>query len=99
MATRFKVGDHVKVTLEGEVASRLTLDSGAVLVRVTQGYRLFVDPSLVERAEPPFEVFGPGDVVRDPDGGVRVLADNGWINDCLFSSWKRNKQRFIRNSN
>lgn len=79
-----KVGDRVKVTIEGKVTG---LIDGEICVETGEsdhGYA-FVGPGyagLVETVEPPVEVFKPGDVVRDRGvtGYVRAVGHDGWVN-------------------
>jgi len=66
----FARGDRVKVTLEGEVTRVLDIEPGSeeVELRVEHNGRasyVYTDMATVEKVEPPVEVFGPGDVVRD----------------------------------
>lgn len=83
--SEFKVGDKVRVTLEGAVKN--VLSSGKVHVGYDAQYLFIHDPEDVEKIEPPVEVFKPGDVVRDKCDGVdRLIVGNydgsvrGWVN-------------------
>lgn len=74
----FKKGDRVRVTLEGEVKDVLT--SGAVALHYDGEYVFVQPPEKVEKIEPPVEVFGPGDFVRDPESGqVFLLIEDGYV--------------------
>lgn len=82
----FKVGDKVRVTLEGTVKN--VLSSGKVHVGYDTRYLFIHDPEEVEKIEPPVEVFKPGDYVRDKHAGndLRLIVGNydgsvrGWVN-------------------
>lgn len=85
MSAPIRMGDRVKVTLEGEVTRILDIEPGSeeVELRVEVNGRahfVYTDTASVEKVAPPAEVFGPGDVVRNPKTKrVYTLAKDGWV--------------------
>lgn len=85
---RPKEGDHIKVTLSGEVvwvsASKseppyFTVDTGSneVTLNTEDDIEIVVD------AKPKYKVFEPGDVVRHKDSGSDYIVGDG---GCLAKS-------------
>lgn len=77
-----KKGDRVKVTIEGEVSY-----VGETWLTINHNHDVaYKEPgAMVEKIEPPVEVFKPGDVVRvrgwEGEGGLLHLAHGGYINE------------------
>lgn len=76
---KFKKGDRVRVTIEGEV--QRAFDSGALWL--PGGLGSTVDPDHIvsaEKIEPPVEPFKPGDFVREISSGqVFYVAKGGYV--------------------
>ena len=87
MGAEFKVGDQVKVALEGEVTRVLKYggfgdDCFELRIQMygsLHPHYVYTDSAIIEKAEPPVEVFKPGDIVSDAFGTVRVIAQGGWV--------------------
>lgn len=78
MNTIFKRGDRVRVTLEGEITRIMDIEPGSEEVELRVEHNgsasfVYTDMATVEKVEPKYEVFGPGDVVR-VRGGKNVVA-------------------------
>lgn len=78
-----EVGDRVRVTIEGTVKRVNRFDTvQEIRVENDKGETLYfdTDEATVEKVEPEYEVFGPGDVVRSrASGGVRALSLDGYL--------------------
>lgn len=75
----YKMGDRVRVTLEGEVTRILDIEPGSEEVELrieVNGKSSFVytDMARIEKVKPPVEVFGPGALVRHKTDGDRYLV-------------------------
>jgi hypothetical protein len=72
------VGDAVDVTFSGVVEANV--GQGYVGVKLDDGLIHWVKETHVEKVEPEYEVFGPGDVVRfKPTGTLRALGKDGYV--------------------
>lgn len=77
MSREFKVGDRVRLTLEGTVKNTFT--TGAVQV-TWQGPLTVFESEQVEKIEPAVEPFQPGDFVREVSSGqVFYVAKGGYV--------------------
>lgn len=98
MAGEFRVGDRVKVTIEGEVNRVLAHGDGTEL-RITTGedqdHYVYADGANVEKVEPEYETFGPGDIVRNKHfpGLVYVLGSDGNF-AVPFDEWRPGSEEF-----
>lgn len=80
MSTDYKIGDRVKVVIEGTVNRVLNFDGTQELRIDADGLDNFVytDSAKVEKVEPEAEVFGPGTVVRGRfSKKLRVVTKRG----------------------
>ena len=64
----YKVGDRVKVTIEGDVNRVLGFDNGQELRIEVEGtddfHYVYTDSANIEKVEPEYEVFGVGETLR-----------------------------------
>ena len=84
----FKVGDRVKVTIEGVVRSHTGTPGNTFILKFQNefgnaSHTVYTNQSdvTVEKIEPPVETFKPGDVVRHKaNGWLKALSSEGYTN-------------------
>ena len=87
-AVKYAVGDHVKVTIEGDVNRVLGFDNGQELRIEVEGtddfHYVYTDSANIEKVEPEYEAtptFGPGSLVRNKrvPSCLYVVGDGGFF--------------------